>query len=167
MLEILTPIWHVKAVTARAVRQRICAVLEWAIAIENRNDDPCDWVVPVLGPQHDIMRHMRPLPYKDVEEAVETLRESRSAQPAVKLPFKFVVLTAARSGKVRLATWDELDRYGLVWTISPTRMKTKREHRVPLSWRAARLPLVLRAWRPRPWHAGRRSAAASMVSRRL
>ena len=64
VLETLTPIWHVKAETARAVRQRICAVLEWAIAIELRNDDPCDRVVPVLRPQHDIVRHMRPLPQK-------------------------------------------------------------------------------------------------------
>ena len=42
VLEILTPIWHVKAETARAVRQRIRSVLEWAIAMDLRNDNPCD-----------------------------------------------------------------------------------------------------------------------------
>ncbi len=41
VLEILTPIWHVKAETARAVRQRIRSVLEWAIALDMRNDNPC------------------------------------------------------------------------------------------------------------------------------
>ena len=51
VLEILTPIWHVKAETARAVRQRVRSVLEWAIALDMRSDNPCDRVLPVLGPQ--------------------------------------------------------------------------------------------------------------------
>ena len=45
------------------------------------------------------------------------------------------MLTAARSGEVRLATWDEIDAAGAVWTISAARMKAKREHRVPLCGR--------------------------------
>ena len=61
---------------------------------------------------------------------------SGSAQPAVKLAFEFLGLTAARSGEVRLATWDEIDTAGAVWTISAERMKAKREHRVPLCSRA-------------------------------
>ena len=127
VLEILTPIWHVKAETVRAVRQRIRAVLEWAIAMELRNDNPCDRVVPVLGPQHDIVQHMRALPHKDVAAAIETVQASRSAQPAVKLAFEFLVLTAARSGEVRLATWEEIDTAARVWTISAARMKAKRD----------------------------------------
>ena len=47
MLEILTPIWHVKAETARAVRQRIRSVLAWAIAMEICTDNPRDRVLPV------------------------------------------------------------------------------------------------------------------------
>ena len=62
------------------------------------------WHVKVLGPQNDIVKHMQALPHKDVAAAVETVRASRSAQPAVKLAFEFLVLTAARSGEVRLAT---------------------------------------------------------------
>ena len=42
VLEILSPIWHVKAATAREVRQRIRAALEWAIALDMRNDNP--WI---------------------------------------------------------------------------------------------------------------------------
>ena len=45
-------------------------------------------------------------------------------------------MTAARSGEVRLATWDEIDTAGRVWTIAAERMKMSREHRVPLSPRA-------------------------------
>ena len=139
VLEILTPIWHVKAETARAVRQRIRSVLEWAIAMDLRHDNPCDRVLPVLGPQNDIVEHRQALPHKDVAVAVETVRASASAAPAVKLAFEFLVLTAALSGEVRLATWDEIDTAGRVWTISATRMKVKREHRVPLCRRAVEI----------------------------
>ena len=65
-LEIRTPIWHAKAETARAVRQRIRSVLEWAVAMELRADNPCDRVLPVLGPQSDIVQHRRALIHKDV-----------------------------------------------------------------------------------------------------
>ena len=136
VLEILTPIWHVKPETARAVRQRVRSVLEWSVAMEMRMDNPCDRVLPVLGPQGDIVQHMQALAHKDVAAAVETVRKSGSAAPAIKLALEFLVLTAARSGEVRLATWDEMDVAGRVWTISAQRMKAKREHRVPLCRRA-------------------------------
>ena len=135
VLELLTPIWHVKPETARAVRQRVRSVLEWAVAMEMRVDNPCDRVLPVLGPQGDIVQHMQALAHQDVAAAVETVRASASAAPAIKLALEFLVLTAARSGEVRLATWDEMDVAGRVWTISAARMKAKREHRVPLCGR--------------------------------
>ena len=50
-------VWRVSRVKARAVRQRIRSVLEWAIAMDLRNDNPCDRVLPVLGPQNDIVQH--------------------------------------------------------------------------------------------------------------
>ena len=136
VLEILTPIWHVKAETARAVRQRIRSVLEWAIAMDLRNDNPCDRVLPVLGPQNDIVTHRLALPHKDVAAAIETVRTSESVASAIKVAFEFLVLTAARSGEVRLAMWTEMDTTNHVWTIPATRMKAKREHRVPLCRRA-------------------------------
>ena len=144
VLEILTPIWHSKAETARAVRQRIRSVLEWAIALELRNDNPCDRVLAVLGPQNDIVTHHRALPHKEVASAIETVRASGSAQAAVRLAFEFLVLTAARSGEVRLATWAEMDTTEQVWTISAARMKAKREHRVPLCVRALEILDVAR-----------------------
>ena len=145
VLEILTPIWHVKAETARAVRQRIRSVLEWSIAMDMRNDNPCDRVLPLLGPQNHIVTHRLALPHKDVAAAIETVRTSKSGQPAVRLAFEFLVLTAARSGEVRLATWDEMDAAGRVWTVPALRMKAKREHRVPLCGRALELLDAARA----------------------
>ena len=63
--------------------------------------------------------------------AIQTVRAA-DARPVVKLAFEFLVLTAARSGEVRGAVWAEIDRDDAVWTIPATRLKTKREHRVPL-----------------------------------
>ena len=99
------------------MRVRIRSVLEWAIAMDLRNDNPFDRVLPVLDPQNDIVQHRPALPHKDVAAAVETVRASVSAAPAIKLAFEFLVLTAARSGEVRLTTWAEIDATGSVWTI--------------------------------------------------
>ena len=93
-------------------------------------------MLPVLGPQNDIVTHRQALPHGDVAAAIETVRASSSPQPAVKLAFQFLVLTAARSGEVRLATWGEMDTAGRVWTVPALRMKAKREQRIPLCGRA-------------------------------
>ena len=167
VLEILTPIWHVKAETARAVRQRIRSVIEWAIALDMRSDNPCDRVLPVLGPQNDIVTHRQALPHRDVAAAIETVRAG-SAQPAVKLAFEFLVLTATRSGEVRGAQWAEIDTTDRVWTLSAQRMKAKREHRVPLCGRALEVLDAARALgdgNPHvfPMRSGRPISASTLV----
>ena len=135
VLEILTPIWHVKAALARNVRWRIRAVLEWAMAMELRTDNPCDRLGSVLGSQHDVVQHLRALPHREVASAIESARTS-DAEPAVRLAFEFLVLTTARWSEVRWAEWVEIDRKEAVWTVPPARMKARREHRVPLCGRA-------------------------------
>ena len=135
VLEILTPIWHRKAETARRVRLRLRAVLEWAVAMEYRIDNPCDRIGPVLGVQQHVAQHMRALPHREVAAAIGKVRGS-TALEAAKLAFEFLVLTAARWGEVRWAEWEEIDRDAGVWTIPARRMKTNRQHRVPLCGRA-------------------------------
>ena len=135
LLEILAPIWHTKAETARRLRQRLRAVLEWAVAMEFRIDNPCDRIGPVLGPQHDVVQHMRALPHREVAAAIRTARES-TVLLAVRLAFEFLVLTAARWGEVRWAEWTEIARDEGVWTVPARRTKANREHRVPLCGRA-------------------------------
>ena len=138
VLDTLRRIWHVRPETARRVRQRISAVLDWAVAMEYRSDNPCDGLGPVLGPQQDLVEHMRALPHGEVAEAIRTMGGS-GATPAVKLAFEFLVLTAARSGEVRGARWAEINLRAGVWTIPAGRMKSKREHRVPLCGRAVKM----------------------------
>ena len=89
---------------------------------------------------------MRALPHVEVAEAVATVRAS-GATTSAKLAFEFLVLTAARSGEVRLARWEEVDLDAEVWTVPAERMKANREHRVPLSCRTAevlRTALIVR-----------------------
>ena len=116
VIGILAPIWHDTAPTARKLRQRIRAVMEWAVAMDLRPDNPCDRIGPVLGAQGNGVRHRRALPHCEVASAIETVRAS-GARPVVKLAFELLVLTATRSGEVRGAVWTEIDRDQGVWSI--------------------------------------------------
>ena len=49
VLDTLRRIWHERPETARRVRQRISAVMDWAIAMQFRTDNPCDRLGPLLG----------------------------------------------------------------------------------------------------------------------
>ena len=138
ILGALRRIWHSRPVTARRVRQRISAVMKWVVAMEHRDDNPCDRLGPLLGAQQDHVEHMRALPHGEVAGAIRTMQRSEATE-AVKLAFEFLVLTAARSGEVRGARWDEVDRPARMWTVPATRMKAKRQHRVPLSPRAVEI----------------------------
>ena len=135
VVETLRKVWHERPATARRVRQRISTVMEYAVALNYRDDNPCSRIGPILGPQQDLVRHMPALRHRDVAATVETVRASGAA-PVVKLAFEFLVLTAARSGEVRGAEWAEIDTEEHVWTVPATRTKAKREHRVPLTRRA-------------------------------
>ena len=135
VLEILTPIWHRKASSARRVRQRLRAVLEWAVAMEYRIDNPCDRIGPVLGLQQDVTEHMQALPHREVAAAIRTV-QAATAPEVAKLAFEYLVLTAARWSEVRWAEWEEIDRDAGVWTVPARRMKANRQHRVPLCGRA-------------------------------
>ena len=135
VLGVLVPIWSSKRETAKRVRQLIGAIMKWAVAQGYRDDNPAgDAIGAALPRGGDTGReHYRALPHAKVGEAVSKVRES-GAWEATKLAFEFLVLTAARSGEVRGARWDEID--GATWIVPGERMKTGRPHRVPLSSRA-------------------------------
>ncbi|MDE2880358.1 MAG: tyrosine-type recombinase/integrase [Acidobacteriota bacterium] len=136
VMAVLLPIWNEKRVTARRVRQRISAVMLWAIAQGYREDNPAGAAVGAALPKNGIRpQHLAALPYAEVGGAIATVRGS-GAYPAAALAFEFLVLTACRSGEVRGARWEEVDLEAREWRIPAKRMKTNREHRVPLSGRA-------------------------------
>lgn len=141
VLTALSPIWIQKPETARRVRQRIGTVMSWAIAKGWRRDDPTVAIAAALPKQDRRAVNRKALPYGEVAGCIEAVQASK-AGAVTKLALEFLVLTAARSGEVQLATWSEADLVAAEWAIPAERMKMKRGHRVPLSPRAVE---VLRA----------------------
>ena len=142
ILEVLEPIWTEKTETATRIRQRIEAVLSWAAVSGYRSgENPARWknhLDQVLPKPSAIkkVRHYKAMSYQDIGAFMKKLR-SRKGFAARAL--EFGVLTAARSGEIRFATWDEFNFDDNIWTIPGDRMKTGKKHRVPLSKQAVRL----------------------------
>ena len=136
VMAIVEPIWNEKRETARRVKQRISAICRWAVAQGYRTDDPPGIVIDAALPRNGVQRHMPALPYDQVADCIAKVNSSQRASHSSKLALEFLVLTAARSAEVRKATWDEIDVEAATWTVSASRMKANREHRVPLSGRA-------------------------------
>ena len=139
VLAVLAPIWVKKHETARKVRRRIGTVLKWAVARGYRQDNPAGEAITAALPKRPkLVRHMPAVPHAEVAGAIAAVRAS-GAWLATKLAFEYLVLTAARSGEVRLATWDEIDTDKRVWTVPAARTKISREHRVPLCGRTVEI----------------------------
>ena len=136
VLSVLAPIWHEKAETATRLRQRMSTIFDYAMVMNWRTDNPANGGVrAALRRRPRRRRHHRALPYSDVPAALAAVEASTSRE-VTKLAFTFLVLTAARAGEVRGASWDEIDLDAATWTIPAERMKARRKHRVPLSQQA-------------------------------
>ena len=127
----LAAIWLTKPETARRLRQRIATVIDWAVA-KGYRDGPLAMAVidKALPKQRERVKHHAALPHADLPAFMADLRARESMG---RLALEALILTATRSGEVRLATWGELDLDAATWTIPADRMKAKREHVVPLS----------------------------------
>ncbi|WP_420637040.1 tyrosine-type recombinase/integrase [Candidatus Palauibacter sp.] len=136
VMAVLLPIWSTKRETARRVRQRIGAVMKWAVAQGYRADNPAgDAIGAALPKNGGLRKHFEALPHGEVRAALDRVRNS-GAYCTTRLCFEFVTLTAVRGGEARQARWGEIDLENRVWTIPAERMKAGQTHRVPLSKRA-------------------------------
>ena len=139
VLQVLTPIWTTRPETARRVRQRMSTVFKWAMAYGFMESNPAGEAIDgALRPMPKVKAHFRALAYQDVGSALDKV-EASQASIAAKLCFRFLVLTAARSGEARGATWDEIELEDQVWRIPSHRMKANKDHRVPLCRQALEL----------------------------
>lgn len=129
----LRPLWAEKPATGQRVRGKIEAVLDYATAKRMRTgENPARWnghleyvlapALRVTGANHAAM------PYRDVPKFWKGLRDDVAGRCLA-----FTIMTAARVGEARGATWEEIDRSAMIWTIPAPRMKTRREHVVPLT----------------------------------
>lgn len=138
----LEPIWTTKTETASRVRQRIEAVLSWATVHGHREGDNVarwkgnlDTILPAPAKIAKV-KHHRAL---DIDDAHQFMVNLRQREGVAARCLEFVILTAARSGEARGATWSEIDLANRLWIIPASRMKAGREHRVPLSDDAVKL----------------------------
>ena len=142
VMAVLLPIWKTKTQTATRLRGRIEQVLAWATAAGFRQGENCarwtgllDQLLPAPGKVSE-PRHHPAVRVDDMPAFIKALRQHDGLSPKA---LEFVVLTAARSGEVRGATWAEIDLEAAVWTVPKERMKAGKEHRVPLNTQAIKL----------------------------
>lgn len=136
VIKVLDPIWLTKTETATRVRSRLELVLDFGAARGLRKGpNPARWrgnldaalPKPAKVPK---VQHHPAVPLADVAGVMARLQQQQGMGARA---LAFAVLTAARSGEVRGATWAELDLENALWTVPAERMKAGREHRVPLT----------------------------------
>lgn len=136
VLGVLEPIWTTKTETASRVRGRIESVLNWATVRGYRSgENPARWrghLDQLLAAPKKVAKveHHAALDVNAMPGFVSKLRIQKGVGARA---LEFAILTAARSGEVRGATWDEIDMQASTWTVPAIRMKAGKEHRVPLS----------------------------------
>jgi integrase len=150
IIKVLEPIWRSKPETASRTRGRIERVLAWATVRGFRSgDNPARWrghlqeMFPAVGKIAKVNHH-EAMAYVDVPGFMSRAREHEHIAARA---LEFTVLCASRTGETLGATWDEIDFMAKTWTIPAGRMKSGKEHRVPLSNRAIE---ILRSLPHRP-----------------
>jgi integrase len=142
VLKVLRPIWNEKPETAGRVRGRIERVLAWATVSEYREgENPARWsghlkeMLPAKSKIHKVKPH-KAVPYAEVPGFMVDLRRRESISARA---LEFTILSATRTSETIGAVWPEIDLKAKVWIIPPVRMKSDREHRVPLSDRSVEI----------------------------
>ncbi len=140
VVQCLKPIWLIKKETAKRVRQRIDTVMRWAKAMGYRTgDNPASLegnLEYLLPAQKQTVVHHPAMPFEILPAFWDELS---SVQTVSADALRFLILTAARSGEVREATWDEVDFENALWSLPAARMKASKPHRVPLCDKAMRV----------------------------
>ena len=135
VLNVLQPIWLLKPETASRLRGRIERVLDAAAARGlTKTPNPARWRghLAILLPkgQKLIRGHHKALNAALMPSFIQKLR-MQSGLASIAL--EFTILTASRTNEALGAEWREINFDTCIWTVPALRMKTKREHRVPLS----------------------------------
>lgn len=137
IVETLKPIWSTIPETADRTRMRIAAVMDHAKARGLfTGDNPADWrggLKELLPARQKLTRgHHAAAAYRDIPTIMANLRSSDAVSARA---VEFTALTASRSGEVRGAVWSEIHFKEALWVVPAERMKSGREHRIPLTGR--------------------------------
>jgi integrase len=150
VLKVLEPIWTTKPETAGRVRGRIESILDSAKVRGYRaGENPARWrghLDKLLPARSKVQRveHHAALPYAELPGFLVSLREQEGIAARA---LEFAIMTAARTGEVTGARWSEMNLLDKTWTLPDARMKSGREHRVPLSPRALAILKEMQAHR--------------------
>ena len=146
VLQILSEIWTTKNETAKRVQGRIESILNFAAARKWRDpENPARWrghldkLLPKPSRVKKVSHHPA-MPYTDVPAFVAELKANSSVSA---LALRLLILTATRTSEVLQARWSEIDIESRIWVIPAIRMKTQREHRVPLAEEAVAILTVV------------------------
>jgi integrase len=145
---VMEPIWTKKPETASRVRGRIESILDWATARGYRQgENPARWRghLENLLPRRSKVRrveHHAALPYSELSAFMLALRQQEGVAARA---LEFTILTAARTGEVIGARWEEINIAERMWSVPAERMKAGREHRVPLCGKALEIVEEMRA----------------------
>ena len=139
VMRVLKPIWRKKTETASRLRGRIESILDWARVHGYRSgENPARWkgnldhLLPARSKVQPV-QHYAALPYSEIAEFMAELhRRPDGAARAL----EFTILTAARTNEAIGATRGEIDLREKAWNVPAARMKSGRDHRMPLSKRA-------------------------------
>jgi integrase len=136
VMKVIEPLWRTKTETARRVRGRIEVILDWARVRGYRTgENPARWrgnmdhLLPARSKVRPIKHHAA-LPYSEISAFMQDLRKIEGVSAAA---LEFLILTVGRTGEVIYARRPEINLKDKVWIIPAARMKSSREHRVPLS----------------------------------
>jgi integrase len=133
------PLWTARPETASRLRGRIEAVLDWAkVRGYREGENPARWkghLDKLLAARSKVrkVKHHPALDYHDMPAFIAELRR-RVGTSAIAL--EFLILNASRTSEVLNARPAEIDSRTKTWVIPPERMKSGKEHRIPLSARA-------------------------------
>ena len=136
IMRCVEPIWTTKTETASRLRGRIESVLDWsAVRGYRQGDNPARWrghLNKLLPRPSQVARvkHHAALPFTDIGAFMGQIRTDTGVASRA---LEFTILTAARTNEVVRAEWSEVDLGRKIWIVPAERMKSKREHRVPLS----------------------------------
>jgi integrase len=149
VLSALKPLWHEKPETTSRVRALIEAVCDYAKAARLRSgENPATWrgnLAHLLPKQKKLGRgHFAAMPYAEVGTFVQALREYQHRSVAA-YALELLILTGVRTNEILGAKWAEVDSANNLWTIPKDRMKTGKEHRVPLTPSAMRIVRAMAA----------------------
>lgn len=147
VIAVLNPIWGSKQETAEKLREAIERVLDAAKVEGHRaGENPAAWKGNLEHAMHKpnqltATSHHAAMPYEEMPAFMKRLKDVAGVSARA---LELCILTACRSGEVRFAVWPEFDLAKKIWLIPAIRMKSGKEHRVPLADKAVELLKVMK-----------------------